>query len=81
MTSLPQLLLPADFLIPCLNAAVASLVACGIAVALSRRTAWSLPVRHALLAAALAVSLTAPLFDSAGSLAVALGDRRFRDGR
>ncbi len=64
MSLSPVLLLPLDVLIPCLNAAVASLVACAIAVVLSRRAAWSLPVRHALLVAAFAASLTAPLLVS-----------------
>jgi len=62
MNSLLQLSLPAGFLMYCLNAAVASLVACAIAVVLSRRAAWSLPMRHAMLVAAFTACLTAPLF-------------------
>ncbi len=61
MTSLSNVLLPAGFLIHCLNVALASVVACAIAVVLSRRHTWSLPTRHALLVAALAASLLAPL--------------------
>ena len=61
MTSLSELSLPANFLIHCLNAAVASVVACAMAVVLSRRQAWSLPARHAILVAALVASLLAPL--------------------
>ncbi len=61
MSSLAQWLLPAEVLIPSLNAAVAATLACGMALALSRRTHWSLPMRHALLVAALATTLLAPL--------------------
>lgn len=49
------------FLTHCLNAALASTVACAIGIALSRRQAWSLPVRHGVLVVALVVSLAAPL--------------------
>src|SRR3569623_2346525 len=56
-----DVLLPAELLEYWLNAALASLAACAIAIALSRRTRWSLPLRHALLVAALGVSLLAPL--------------------
>ena len=62
MTSLLQVLLPVRILMYCLNTAVASLIAGGIAVTLSRGAAWSLPARHAVLVAAFAVSLTAPFF-------------------
>ena len=61
MTLLSEILLPAGFLIHCLNVALASVVACAIAVVLSRSPAWSLPARHALLVGALAASLLAPL--------------------
>lgn len=61
MTWLSDVLLPAGFLIHCLNVALASIVACALAVVLSQRQTWSLPTRHALLVAALAASLLAPL--------------------
>ena len=61
MTSLSDVVLATGFLVFCLNAALGSVVACAIAVILSRRSTWSLPVRHALLAAALAASVMAPL--------------------
>ena len=61
MTSLLEIMLPANFLVYSLNAAVASVVACAIAVVLSRRQTWSLPARHAILVAAIAASLLAPL--------------------
>ena len=48
MTSLSDVLLPAGFLIHCLNVALASVVACAIAVVLSRRAAWSLPAAPCL---------------------------------
>ena len=54
-------LLSMDFLIYCLNAAIAALVACAIALVLSRRADWTLPTRHALLVAGLATSLLIPL--------------------
>ncbi|MBC7855572.1 MAG: M56 family metallopeptidase, partial [Pirellulaceae bacterium] len=61
MTALLEMSLPANYLAYCLNAAVASVVACALAVVLSRRQAWSLPARHAILVAAIAGSLLAPL--------------------
>jgi beta-lactamase regulating signal transducer with metallopeptidase domain/thiol-disulfide isomerase/thioredoxin len=60
MLWLSEALLPADVLVRFLNAALASSVACAIAVVLSRRTAWSLPTRHAMLLAAIVASLVAP---------------------
>ena len=54
-------LLPQDWLINCLNAAIAALMACAVALVLSRRTNWSLPTRHALLVAGLGASLLLPL--------------------
>lgn len=61
MTLLVELSFSPAFLTYCLNAALTSTVACAIAIALSRRQAWSLPVRHGMLVAALVVSLAAPL--------------------
>jgi WD40 repeat protein/beta-lactamase regulating signal transducer with metallopeptidase domain len=61
MNSLAEMCLPAAVLIFCLNAALISLEACAIATVLGRRTVWSLPVRHALLVAALGASLLAPV--------------------
>lgn len=54
-------LLPEGVLVHCLNAALASLVACAVALLLVRRTSWSLPARHALLTVALATGLLLPL--------------------
>lgn len=61
MSAFSEMLLPAGFLVHCLNAAVASVVVCTISVLLSRRSTWSLPVRHAVLVAGLAVGLIVPL--------------------
>lgn len=61
MTSLVELSFSPAFLTHCFNAALASTVACAMAIALGRRQAWSLPVRHGMLVAALVVSLAAPL--------------------
>jgi beta-lactamase regulating signal transducer with metallopeptidase domain/thiol-disulfide isomerase/thioredoxin len=61
MTSFSYLLLPSGFLVHCLNAALAPVVACAVAVVLSRRSTWSLPVRHALLVTALVASIAAPI--------------------
>ncbi|MDB5391584.1 MAG: blaR, partial [Planctomycetaceae bacterium] len=61
MNVFSEFLLSAGFLVHCLNAAVGSLVVCSISVVLSRRTRWSLPVRHALLVGGLAVGLIVPV--------------------
>lgn len=61
MTSFTELLPPAGFLVHCLNAALAPVVACAVAIVLSRRSSWSLPARHALLVIALVASLAAPV--------------------
>ena len=52
--------LPAWFLVRLMNVALASLVAFGLALALSGRRAWSLPFRHAILVAAMMVGLLLP---------------------
>ena len=54
-------LFPADLLILAGNAALASLVASGIALALSGRVVRGLPARHTLLAAALLASMGIPV--------------------
>jgi beta-lactamase regulating signal transducer with metallopeptidase domain/thiol-disulfide isomerase/thioredoxin len=61
MTLLLPLLLSTQFLFNCLNAAIAALVACAIALVLSGRADWSLPTRHALLVVGLVASLLIPL--------------------
>jgi beta-lactamase regulating signal transducer with metallopeptidase domain len=58
---LSELLLSDRWLLYGLNAAVASVVACTIAVLISRYSTWSLPARHAILMLAIAVCLLAPL--------------------
>ncbi|MCY2963534.1 MAG: M56 family metallopeptidase, partial [Planctomycetota bacterium] len=64
MNSLLQVSLPGSILLTVLNAMVASLLACGVALLLCRRVSWSLPTRHALSVAAIAVSLATPLLVS-----------------
>lgn len=61
MTTLLNFVLPAEWLVQGMNAALAALLACAAAVAASRCRAWPLPTRHALLVAALAISVAAPL--------------------
>jgi beta-lactamase regulating signal transducer with metallopeptidase domain len=61
MTSLSVATLSAEFLVHCLNVAIGSVVACAIALILSRRQTWSLPARHVLLVVGLAAGLLAPL--------------------
>lgn len=61
MNSLLSLLLPTGVLIYCLNVALASVVVCAMAIMLSRRASWSLPVRHALPVAALAIGMVVPV--------------------
>ncbi len=61
MSSFSDLLVSTPFLVRCLNAALASAAACALAILLSRRRTWSLPARHAVLVAAIVISLLAPL--------------------
>ncbi len=61
MTSFSDLLASTPFLVRCLNAALASVAACILAILLSRRRTWSLPARHVVLVAAIVISLLAPL--------------------
>lgn len=61
MTSFFEIVLPASFLVHAFNYAMASLLACALALGIGGMRAWSLPVRHAVLVAGLAVSLLAPV--------------------
>jgi WD40 repeat protein/beta-lactamase regulating signal transducer with metallopeptidase domain len=78
MNALEQAL-PAWLLVRWLNVALASLVAFGIALALSGRRAGSLPFRHAVLVAAMIVGLIVPgecfLLGDAGFARFPINDR------